>query len=139
MSKSPEMRTWIAADPLLHLGQVLDNGHCMRHVQIVAGVPHSSTLRRGQRVRDIEKPPPGLVIATFNAAGRYANDTNGLSHICLLLHRQPEGLLVVDQWVGKPVGRRLIHWRDGTGKAADDASRYFVVETAVPGKPLRAA
>lgn len=139
MSKAPVMRTWIAAEPHKHVGTVVDNGHCMRHVQVVAGVPHSSTLRRGPRVRDVASPARGLVIATFNSHGRYANAVDGSSHIAILLERQPSGLLVVDQWVGRKVGERLIRWRGGQGLKVDDADAYHVVETAVPGKPLRAA
>lgn len=119
----------IAADPHAGLGTPVDNGHCMRLVQVHHGVPHSSQLRRGERVREMREPPRGLIIATFNNAGRYANATDGSSHICVLLAKQPEGLRVVDQWVGKPVGERLIRYKGFVGKPVEDGDAYYAVET----------
>jgi hypothetical protein len=123
---------WIAANPRQHEGRVLNTGHCMRHVQLVADVPHSSKLRRGARVVDMQNPPRGLVIATFDHNGRYANKTDGSSHIAILLAQQPDGLMVMDQWVGKPVSMRLIRHRHGTGNAANDADRFYVAESDEP-------
>jgi hypothetical protein len=123
--------SFIASDPLQGLGTIIDNGHCMRHVQIVAGVPHSSRLRRGLRVRDVEDVPPrGTVIATFDAAGRYANATDGSSHIAIFLERRSDGLRVVDQWRGRAggVGERTIPFRLGRGSPADDADAYYIAE-----------
>ena len=120
---------WIAANPRLHEGKVLNTGHCMRHVQLVADVPHSSKLRRGQRVVDMPDPPRGLVIATFDEAGRYANKTDGSSHIAILLAQQPDGLMVMDQWVGHPVSMRLIRRNNGQGSAVNDADRFYVAES----------
>ena len=125
------MRTWIADDPHKYRGTVVANGHCARHVQMATGITHSSTWRRGVSVRDADADEllRGVVIATFDKAGHYANATDGSSHICILLERKTDGLLVVDQWVGKPVGERLIRWKGGAGKAVDDADQYFVVQT----------
>ena len=99
----------------------------MRHVQVVAGVTHSSTLRRGDPVRG-SNCAPGTVIGTFDEDGRYANATDGSSHVAILLAETEEGLLVVDQWVGQPVHERLIRFRDGEGSAVNDGSRFYVVE-----------
>jgi hypothetical protein len=120
---------FVAADPKQHLGTVVDNGHCMRHVQIVAGVTHSSTLRRGQHVRG-SGCAPGTVIGTFDADDRYANATDGSSHVAIFLAETEEGLRVIDQWVGQPVHERLIRFRDGEGSAVNDGSRFYVVESA---------
>lgn len=113
------------------LGTVAGNGHCMVHLQQLHGVPHSSQLRRGERVSDMPNPPRGLVIATFNSAGRYANATDGSSHICILLDRTEGGLRVVDQYQSRPggVAERTIRWKFGAGSAADDAGAYYAVET----------
>jgi hypothetical protein len=119
---------FVAADPHARFGTVVDTGHCMRHVQVVAGVTHSSTLRRGARVRDSDVPP-GTVIGTFNSAGRYANATDGSSHVAILLTKQPDGLLVVDAWQGQPVHERVIRYRGGEGQAVNDADRFYIVET----------
>jgi hypothetical protein len=106
----------------------------MRHVQIVAGVPHSSALRRGARVRFTEVRR-GTTIATFNNAGRYANATDGSSHICFFVAKEHDGLKVVDQWVGREppgVAERIIRYKGGRGKPVDDGDAYFVVETEEP-------
>lgn len=118
---------FIADDPKQHMGTVVSNGHCMRHVQVVAGVTHSSTLRRGDPVRG-SNCAPGTVIGTFDADDRYANATDGSSHVAIFLAETEEGLLVIDQWVGQPVHERLIRFRDGEGSAVNDGSRFYVVE-----------
>jgi len=121
----------VASDPHEGLGQVIDNGHCMRHCQVLHGVPHSSALRRGARVNDAGDLPCGVIIATFNANGRYANKTDGSSHIAVLIERRADGsLLVVDQWKGQPVHERVIRDKRGAGTANNDASRFYIVETA---------
>ena len=96
---------WIAADPHQHLGEVVGNGHCLRHVQIVAGVTHSSTLRRGVKVRGNDVPR-GTVIGTFDPKTlRYTNSTDGSSHCASFLEQTNTGLLVVDTWILHPVDR----------------------------------
>ena len=120
---------FIADDPKQHMGTVVSNGHCLRHVQVVAGVTHSSTLRRGDPVRGASCAP-GTVIGTFDEDGTYGNHTDGRSHVAILLAETDDGLLVVDQWLGQPVHERLIHFRDGAGLAVNDASRYHIVESA---------
>jgi Cu/Ag efflux pump CusA len=123
---------FVARDPHARLGEVVDNGHCMRHVQVVAGVPHSSTLRRGAKVKDTEGIPRGTVIGTFDANGRYANATDGSSHVAILLEQLPHGLRVVDQYQSRAggVAERTIRYKGGQGKAADDGDAYHVVEVA---------
>lgn len=122
---------FIAPDPHACVGEVVADGHCMRHVQVVAGVTHSSTLRRGASAQTVEMER-GTVIATFNDEGGYANATDGSSHIAIFLDRGPDGeLTVVDQWLGKPVGERVIRNKNGEGPACDDASRYYVAEADV--------
>jgi hypothetical protein len=123
------MRQWIAADTHKGLGDVVGSGHCMALVQVHHGMPHSSALRRGERVRDMVDPPRGLVIATFNDAGRYPNAMDGSSHICIFLEKRPEGLRVVDQYIPKPVGERTIRYKAGLGKPVDDGDAYFAVLT----------
>lgn len=120
---------FIAEDPYLFLGEKVDNGQCMRHVQIVANVTHSSTLRRGDWVRSATAPY-GTIIATFDPDGTYGNHTDGSSHIAILVSRDNEGLRVVDQWSGQPVHERLIRYKNGSGPACDDGDQFYVVETA---------
>ena len=119
----------IANDPYEAMGTVVSNGHCMRHVQECHGVPHSSTLRRGAKVD--HSTPHGAIIATFSAAGRYTNSTNGASHIAVFLSYNADGSInVVDQWRGQPVHERVIRDKGGGGTANNDASRFYIVEVA---------
>lgn len=122
---------FVAVDPHARLGTVIDTGHCLRHVQVVAGVTHSSTLRRGERVLDADDVARGTVIGTFGADGRYTSATDSTAHMAILLHRNADdSLLVVDQFLGKPVGERVIRNRGGSGSPVNDASAYHVVEMA---------
>lgn len=122
---------FVAADPYERIGEVIDTGHCMRHVQVVAGVPHSSLLRRGERLATMAAPPRGVVVGTFGGEPpRYQNRTDGSSHVCILIARNADNSLrVVDQWVGKAVSERIIEDRGGMGSPVDDASCYYVVES----------
>jgi hypothetical protein len=124
---------FVAANPHARLGDVVESGHCLRHVQVVAGVTHSSTLRRGAKVKDADVPR-GTVIGTFGADGKYANATDGSSHIAIFLYQLTDGLRVIDQWQNrKPpgVGERTIMFKGGAGKPVDDGDAYYVVETEV--------
>jgi len=119
----------IANDPHKGMGRVIDNGHCMRHVQELHGVPHSSRLRQGDGI-DADTPR-GTIIATFSEEGRYENSTDGASHIAVFLRRNADGSInVIDQWQGQPVHERVIRDKEGEGTANNDASRFYVVETA---------
>ena len=123
---------FIAKDPHRHLGQVIDTGHCVRFVQVAAGVPHTSRWRPGIRVRGATVAP-GTVIATFRA-GRYTNDVTGDSHAAIYLGQTAEGLQVLDQWVGQPVAERLIRFRGGSGKQVNDGDAFWTVTDATrPG------
>jgi hypothetical protein len=118
---------FIASTPHAHLGRTVDNGHCVRFVQIAAQAPHTSRWRRGQQVRDSD-PPFGTVIATFDARGHYENDTTGRSHAAIYLRQDAFGLRVLDQWQGQPVHERLIRFRGGEGPAVNDGDAFYVVE-----------
>lgn len=119
---------FIASDTHRWIGKVVGSGQCMALVQLVdPGVPNSSKLRQGIKVRGADLPP-GAVVATFNN-GRYTNSTDGSSHIAILLDQNDEGLRVIDQWVLHPVAERIIRFKNGLGPACDDGDRYCVVET----------
>lgn len=117
------------ADPHRSAGKVVGSGHCVALLQTELGVPLTATWRRGQQVRGgaLER---GTCIATFGPDGRYENDTRGASHAAYFLEETPDGILVVDQWVGKAggVGERLIRFKNGAGPAVDDADRYYCIE-----------
>lgn len=121
----------IADDPEQYLGRhVGDSEHCVSLVRHAAGLGDTSTWRRGVRVLDAIVPP-GAIIATFTDEGRYANATDGSSHVAIFQGETRLGALrVIDQWTGQPAIERLIHDNYGAGRACDDASRYHVVEVA---------
>lgn len=119
---------FIARNPESYLGTVVGNGQCVIFCQRVSDVPHTSLWRKGAAVTDELPPPVNAIIATFNAQGRYANATDGSSHAAVFLSRHQAGIEVFDQWLGQPVHRRTIRFRGGQGHAANDASRFHIVE-----------
>src|SRR4051812_12746116 len=118
----------IASNPRQHEGTVVANGHCARHVQVVTGIGHTSTWRRGEKVRTSELEP-GTVIATFDPNGTYGNHTDGRSHVAIYLEHRSDGILVMDQWVGHPCAERVIRYKNGQGTQVNDGDAYYVVLT----------
>jgi hypothetical protein len=102
----------------------------VRLVQAATEVGHTSAWRRGPKVRG-SGAPKGTIIATFGGnPPRYENDTTGKSHAAILVGEEDVGLAVIDCWVGQPVARRVIRFKDGAGPPMNDGDRYYVVETA---------
>ena len=122
------MSDYIATDPHNYAHRVIGNGHCVAFVREAADVPHTSEWRRGRKVD--ENTPVGCAIATFSSDGRYENRTDGASHAAILIQCQPGGLLVWDQWRGKPVTQRVIRFKSGQGTANNDGSRYYEIACA---------
>lgn len=120
---------WIAPNPGRYAGQVVHTGHCVRFVQEAARAPHTSHWRRGAKVRG-NSVAIGTAIATFSAAGRYENATDGRSHAAILIAEESGGLRVWDQWTGHPVAPRTIRWHGGQGKASNDGDAFYVIEGA---------
>jgi hypothetical protein len=118
-----------AAAHTRHLGRAVGNGHCVAYVREVAGLPNTARWRRGNKVRgsDCEL---GTIIATFDPDGQYGNHGDGRSHCAVLLAERSNGLLVMDQWLGRTVHERTIRFRDGKGDAVNDGDAYFIVELA---------
>lgn len=119
---------WIGKNLELYAGLVVNNGHCVRYLQVAASVPHTSTWFRGQKVREASIFIPGACIATFDADGTYGNHEDGSSHAAFLLARTPDGLEVSDQWQGQPVHTRLIRFKGGEGLACDDGDAYHFID-----------
>ena len=119
---------FIVPDPSRFRGRVVDTGSCVRFVQVAGGLPHTTRWKRGRRVRN-SGAVPGTAIATFSHAPpyRYTNHTNGSSHAAVLIRQQSDGLLVWDQWKGRPVNTRVIQFRGGKGKAVNDGCRFYVI------------
>jgi hypothetical protein len=122
---------FIAARPQAYIGQVVGSGHCVAYVRAAARVPHTSEWIEGAPVWEhADALPTGTAIATFNASGRYANNTDGTSHAAIFNVAADDGIWVFDQWVGHPVSERLISARGGEGLPCDDADAYAVIEVA---------
>lgn len=122
---------FIAEQPHRYIRQVVGNGHCVAFVREATQAPHTSQWRRGVSVRN-GGLPANVAIATFNASGRYANDTTGRSHAAILLGETQAGLRVLDQWVGRAVNERIIRFKGGSGLPVDDGDAYYVIEAAAP-------
>lgn len=122
---------FVAVHPERYSGR--DNfGHCVAFVCAVTGLPPTSAWRRGDPVATTDCAS-GTAIATFGADGRYENRTDGASHAAIFVGQHEHGMRVWDCWLGEPVKQRTIRWKDGVGKAADDASRYYCIELAGDG------
>src|SRR5688572_12282694 len=91
--------------PDIHRGTVVDNGQCVRFVQICASVPHTSSWKAGAKVRGDINLPRGTAIATFDANGRYPNNASG-NHAAIYDGQDDGGIWVWDQWKGVNVDRR---------------------------------
>lgn len=64
----------------------------------------------------------GTAIATF-INGKYP--TEGRRHAAIFESRVIGGFIVWDQWVGRPVNRRLITW-NGNGLSNNGLSFYII-------------
>jgi hypothetical protein len=120
--------SWIAAAPGNYNGMVVGDGHCVAFVRAASGAPHTSGWRAGERLSFAQNATPGIAIATFGYDNRYQNATDGSSHAAVLLYVHPDALEVLDQWVGRKVGPRLIRFKKGNGLPCDDGDAYRVIE-----------
>ena len=108
-------------------GQVLGpspyQGECAAGVQVIfaaAGKPLglTSTWRQGVKVRG-NKVPPGTAIASFQN-GKY------WKHAAILVQETSVGLEVWDQWVGRPWGKRTLHFRNDND-GSNNGDLFYVI------------
>ncbi len=116
---------------------VVDNGQCVRLVQVLAGAPNTSLWREGtkisQYVNALVLQPSAMVadgtaIATF-INGRYPNLPSG-NHAALFVRLIPggKGIVVFDQWVGKLPGLREIYFgRPDSVGIAQQPEKFSVI------------
>lgn len=104
-------------------GNKVGTGHCVSLIQTCSAAPHTSQWRQGPRVKGLSLQP-GTVIATFRN-GKYPNVTGW--HAAIYISQDSQGIWVWDQWVGKPVHKRLIRFKNGRGTANNDGDAYSVV------------
>lgn len=104
--------------------QVVGDGHCVSLIKQCANAPQTSFWRAGKKVRG-QKLQQGTIIATFKN-GKYPNKTG--YHAAIFIEQTQDGIWVWDQWVGKPVHKRLIRYRNDRASASNTAQAYRVVK-----------
>jgi hypothetical protein len=119
--------SYIIEDAGQHEDKVIDTGHCVRFLQEIGNLPHTSQWKRGMKAKSAIIPN-GTCIATFSPGGEYENNIDGSSHAAVYVGQTPEGLIVYDQWQGHPVSIRTIWFRNGKGKAVNDGDQYYVID-----------
>ena len=120
---------FVASQPERYVGhKPIGTGHCVPLVREATGAPITTQWRRGDPVHG-SNLAPGTAIASFDSNARYGNHVDGRSHAAILLAQYDDGsILVLDQWIGQEPAQRVIRHRSGQGDAANDASRFYVVE-----------
>ena len=122
---------FVAARPQVYAGRSVGNGHCVAYVRAAAVAPHTSLWIEGVPVWEhADTLAPGTAIATFDASGKYSNNTDGTSHACIFAEAVDGGIVVWDQWTGRAVATRTIRNKGGDGLPCDDADAYAVIEVA---------
>jgi len=117
--------SYVASDPAANLGKVVGTGQCVAYVREATGAPPSSLWKEGSKVKGNDIPT-GTAIATFQD-GIYHNATDGSSHAAIYLSQDATGLWVHDQWIGQPVHKRQIRFRNGATTANNDGDAFSVV------------
>jgi hypothetical protein len=95
-------------------------------VKQAAGAPQTALWQKGGMVKD-NPPIVGTGIATFDPTGKYI-DVSGQSHAALFLSMDANGVQVVDQYEGKPGGKRTIRFNPNADKPVNDAANYCIIE-----------
>jgi hypothetical protein len=113
-------------NPEKYEGKVVDNGHCVRFVQVATNVGHTTGWTQGEHVQKSAYIAKGTVIATF-VNGHYPTDDKG-KHAAIYISHDQYGIQVWDQYLGKPVGKRTIAYKDGDPYRSNDGDTFYVVE-----------
>ncbi len=117
----------VCSQPDRFKGRVVGDGHCVSLIKRCTQAPITSQWRPGNSVIG-SKVAPGTVIATFKN-GRYPNVTG--HHAAIFIEQNDKGIWVWDQWVGKPVHKRLIRKRPlNEATPGNTAQFYRVVKLA---------
>ncbi len=127
---------YVANNPEQWAGRAsVGTGECVPLVQQATGAPHASAWRQGAMVKGNTALAPGTAIATFDAAGRYANHSHG-RHAAIYLSQDASGIKVIDQWnrrdaqgnvFPQPPHIRVLQFNDRLG-ASDNGNKFSVVE-----------
>lgn len=104
-------------------GRVIGDGHCVSLIKHCSGAPNTVEWRAGELAWK-NRIAPGTIIATFKN-GRYPNITG--YHAAIYIEQDSRGIWVWDQWLGKPVHKRLIRWRNNGATDGNTAQAYRTV------------
>ena len=107
-----------------YANQVIGTGHCVALIQHCSGAPNTRYWRPSIPVKG-NHIPTGSIIAKFKN-GRYPNQRG--YHAAVYISQNKQGIWVWDQWLGKPVHKRLIRFKGGKGKASNDGDKYTLVK-----------
>jgi hypothetical protein len=107
-----------------------ESHECVGLVKLAAHAPQTAKWSPGAVVKE-HAPTFGTAIATFDATGKYAN-IPGQSHAALFLGMDAKGIDVVDQFRGKPGGKRKIFFNPAADRPVNDANNYRVIEPKEP-------
>jgi len=115
----------VCANPVNYANKVIGDGHCVSLIKRCSGAPDTSEWHPGERVLNSSQLPYGTIIATFKN-GRYPNRRG--YHAAVYIKHDKQGIWVWDQWVGKPVHKRLIRTRFDNADNSNTAQAYRVVK-----------
>ncbi len=113
--------------PEKYEGKVVDDGHCARFIQIACGAGHTTQWVKGEHVQTATYISKGTAIATFDKSGKYPTDKMG-KHAAIYISHDQYGIEVWDQWVGQPVHRRKIAYKEGDHYRSNDGDTFYVIE-----------
>lgn len=118
-------RRYVAQDPDRYMGSIVGDGQCVVYVQEASGAPVTSSWREGEKVKG-KGENRGTATATFQSRV-YGNYTDGRSHAAIYIDQDAEGINVNDQWIGQPVHRRKIRFRNGATTPNNDGDAFSVI------------
>jgi len=119
--------SYICAQANQYIGQVIGDGQCVSLIKKCSPAPQTSLWLPGKKVLSLAQNTikPGSIIATFKN-GKYPNKAG--YHAAIYIKHDENGIWVWDQWIGKPVHKRLIRTRYDKAAASNTAQAYYLVQ-----------
>lgn len=118
---------YICQSPNSYRNKIVGDGSCVSLIKQCSLAPDTRYWSAGEKVLSL---PPGAIpensiIATFKN-GTYPSVAG--YHAAIYISHDENGIWVWDQWVGKPVHKRLIRLRSDKAKASNTAQAYRLVK-----------
>jgi hypothetical protein len=96
-----------------HQCAALVQSQCHRPGNALIGL--TNTWRKGLHVREnCAQIPKFTAIATFLGPNGSYDEPHLHQHTAIFVRCEAAGIRVWDQWVGQPIGSRVIHWNAGS-------------------------